>query len=311
MSELEYKMSQCSEIKSLGNKDNMSFEGYLAVFGNVDSCGDVIEKGAFLRTLNELKEENKTLFVIENHGGWGLTSTDYTPIGFFEDIYEDEYGLKVKGKLYSNDKGKSIYIMLKESPKGAIGMSIGYSARGYRWASENRGEKDEKGAVRYLTDIDLREGSIVTFPANDKAVITDVKSMAMKKREIERVLKENGFSNKDAATITAIVSRYVDSKSVTGFSYDEIKKVNEAHSILQKAYSDLGSLLGIDTNSNEEIKSAVKTNGNTLLIDDKDSQELHGNEVKSLLDVINDAKETIQNNELLFAIDSAKNSLKM
>ena len=204
---LENKICSQPEIKTSKETGEMTFQGYLAVFGNVDSYGDVIVKGAFEKSIKEIEAEGKTLFILENHGGYGLSSSDNTPLGFYTSLKEDDYGLFVEGKLYSTDRGKNAYIMLKESPKGSIGMSIGYRVRKQRWASETPKEAAVDGVERYLLDIELREGSIVTFPANEKARVVDVKSEALKKREFETVLKENGFSAKEAVKICSLASK--------------------------------------------------------------------------------------------------------
>jgi hypothetical protein len=57
-----------------------------------------------------------------------------------------------------------------------------------------------------LTNIDLWEVSIVTFPANQKAVITDVKAFAEKKREWEAAFREGGLSRADSLKAVAVLS---------------------------------------------------------------------------------------------------------
>lgn len=298
MAELEYKVSSYAEIKDFTSKDDMTFEGYLAVFGNVDEVGDVIEKGAFQKCIEKYKQRKPedTIFVLWNHGGWGASSCDYVPVGFFEMLGEDDFGLRVKAKIFSNDMGKNTHIILKEAPLGSISMSIGYKVRGMRWASENHGEKDEQGAIRYLTDIDLFEGSLTIFPANKKARITDVKSIALKKREIENCLKENGYSAKQAVTITALLSRYIDGQDErkSQVSQTEKKQVEEAFNVLQNTVNKLNSILG------KENEQYVPENV------DKDNTE-----TKTLIDALNQATANIEKSNILFTINKAKNAIKM
>lgn len=304
---MENKICLNQDIKASGTYNDMTFEGYLAVFGNIDSYGDVIEKGAFKRSINELKENNKTIFILENHGGWGTSSTDYTPLGFFEKLEEDDYGLKVKGKLFSNDKGKNIYTMLKEAPRGSMGMSIGYCVRGERMPSP----RDEKGISRFLTDVDLREGSIVTFPANDKARILDVKSEALKKRELEKVLKDNGYSVKESVAISSILSKHIFKSEEQQVNDTQIKS---AYEILQKACADLANVLGVKS---EQTETPVQTNivqtnpvqsvqtetAQTKSVEDDEASE-------SILKAVEEAKSALQASTLLDAIERAKKSLK-
>lgn len=66
-----------------------SFEGYAATFGNVDSYGDTIMKGAFIDTL-KINGMPK-MFV--------LHKSDELPIGKWISAIEDDKGLYVKGEL--------------------------------------------------------------------------------------------------------------------------------------------------------------------------------------------------------------------
>ena len=50
----------------------MTFKGYGAIFGNVDSYGDVIVQGAFKRTLRDAKRDNNLPAMLLQHGGWGM-----------------------------------------------------------------------------------------------------------------------------------------------------------------------------------------------------------------------------------------------
>lgn len=286
MSEKEFKSLSAREIKVVSADGNeMAFEGYLAVFGNIDSYGDVIEKGAFSRSINELKASEKTLFILENHGGWGMSSTDDTPLGFFESLSEDNYGLYVKGKLFSNDKGKNAYIMLKEAPKGSMGMSIGYRVRGMKWAGKIPGDKDDKGVVRYLTDIDLKEGSIVTFPANDKARITDVKSEALRKREFETILKNSGYSAKEAVKICSIASNYyVKNDSV---QYDD-SKLLEVCQALEATCNELKSLIG--NKQSEPVATQAQEPVNTVEENAKQDDTSAEDSVKALQSMVDEMK---------------------
>jgi hypothetical protein len=64
----------------------------------------------------------------------------------------------------------------------------------------NEADYDEKGR-RHIKSGNLMEFSLVTFPANQQAVIQSVKEV--NEREIERVLREAGVSRAMAKTIVA------------------------------------------------------------------------------------------------------------
>lgn len=159
------------EVKALGEEG--SFEGYGSIFGNLDSYGDVVTKGAFLKSIKEKGNKIKLL--------WQHKSDQ--PIGVWESIEEDEKGLKMKGRLLlSVQQGREAWELLKA---GALsGLSIGYQTV----------KEDYKDGIRYLKEIRLLETSIVTFPANTEANVTTVKSLFEDLTEEDRI-KVVGFIN--------------------------------------------------------------------------------------------------------------------
>lgn len=176
------------EIKLAG--DDGTVEGYGSVFGVRDNYDDVIAAGAFLQSLKEHKSQGTMPAMLWQH------SSD-CPIGVWTEMAEDAKGLRIKGQLALDTvKGKEAYALLK---MGAInGLSIGFVSK--QWAYDRDSE------VRTLTEIDLWEVSLVTFPANEKARITNVKSTdeLSTPKVAERILRDAGFSKHDA---TAFISR--------------------------------------------------------------------------------------------------------
>ena len=175
----------------------MSFTGYGAVFGNVDSYGDVIEAGAFSKFLADVKSGNQPWpAMLSQHGGWQMSAEDMTPIGVWTDFAEDGHGLKVAGQLADTPRGLEMYKLMKMSPRPAIdGMSIGYIAK--EWEPRSKPE-DPK---RKLKRIDLIEVSIVTRPANGKARVESVKN-DWTERDFERLLtRDAGLSRNDALVV--------------------------------------------------------------------------------------------------------------
>ena len=150
----------------------MTFTGYGAVFGNVDSYGDVIVKGAFRETLREAKKSKQFPSMLLQHGGWGMDSESLMPVGIWTDMEEDDIGLKLSGKLANTVRGKEAHTLLTMKPRPALnGLSIGYRVKEF-----TLGTKPDEPR-RTLKKIDLHEVSLVTFPANPKARIQSVKSI--------------------------------------------------------------------------------------------------------------------------------------
>ena len=176
------------EIKAV-NADG-TVEGYGSVFGVRDNYDDVIAKGAFIQSLKDHKAAGTMPAMLWQHDA-------DKPIGVWTEMVEDEKGLRIKGQLAMETvNGKEAHALLK---MGAInGLSIGFMSK--QWAYDRETE------VRTLTEIDLWEVSLVTFPANEKARVTNVKSAdeLQAPKDAEKALRDAGFSKSDA---TAFVSR--------------------------------------------------------------------------------------------------------
>jgi HK97 family phage prohead protease len=141
-------------------KDDGTFEGYGSVFGVVDSYNEVVAPGAFAGSLDEHKAKGRMPALLWQH-------RMSEPIGVYTQMAEDKTGLYVQGRLVlESARGAEAYALLKA---GALsGLSIGYM--------ERKVEEDKTTGIRTLTDLDLWEVSLVTFPANDEARVSDVKT---------------------------------------------------------------------------------------------------------------------------------------
>ena len=174
-----------SEIKTSGQG---VFSGYGSIFGNEDQGNDIVQKGAFTKSLNT-RPASKVKMLFQH-------KTD-EPIGVFEDIREDEKGLFVKGRLaLGTQKGRETYELLK---LGALdGMSIGFRAD-----PKKQGYNENKRGVRTLKEVDLMEISLVTFPMNEEALVQSVKGNSKNIREWEDILREVGGLSRTESKIGA------------------------------------------------------------------------------------------------------------
>ena len=134
------------------------FSGYAAVFGNVDSGGDIIEPGAFTKTIAEGWERVKIL---------ALHNDCWLPIGRPLELREDSNGLYIKAKVSDTSMGRDIKVLLKDGV--LTELSIGYDPVVFDY--------DENG-IRHLREVKLWEVSVVTWAMNPEAVITDYKQAA-------------------------------------------------------------------------------------------------------------------------------------
>lgn len=194
---IEYTNCGLIELKFDGGGDavtGMKFQGYGAVFGNVDKGGDMIEPGAFAGFLADMRSgKQEWPAMLSQHGAMGLTSQDLTPVGIWHDLAEDGKGLMTEGEFADTERGVELYKLGKMKPRPAItGLSIGYIAK----ESTPRTMPDEPR--RRLKRIDLIEISPVTFPMNGKARISSVKSID-NERDLELwLMRDAGLSRKEA-----------------------------------------------------------------------------------------------------------------
>lgn len=198
---IEYTSCGLIELKFDGGGDvatGMRFEGYGAVFGNIDKGGDVIEPGAFADYLADMRKgKQEWPAMLSHHGAMGLTAQDMTPVGIWHDLAEDGKGLKTAGEFADTERGTELYKLGKMKPRPALnGLSIGYVAK----ESVPRSKPDEPR--RRLKRIDLFEISPVTFPMNGKARMTGIKSMGNTERDYERwLMQDAGLSRREARVV--------------------------------------------------------------------------------------------------------------
>ena len=174
-------------------------EGYASLFNERDQGGDVVQAGAYTKSLSGMANANRRVKMLWQHDPG-------QPIGVWDEVKEDGRGLWVKGRILTAvEKGREALALLTE---GAIdGLSIGY-----RTVSAVRGAKGE----RLLTELDIWEVSMVTFPMLQTARIDAVKASGLTERELERVL-----------TRDAGLSRAVAQRLMAG-GYDAIKAMRDA-----------------------------------------------------------------------------------
>lgn len=128
-------------------REGAEIAGYASLFGAADQGGDVVQAGAYARSLAQLAAQGRSVKMLWQH--------DPTrPIGVWDEVREDGRGLLVKGRLLLDvQAAREAHSLLRA---GAIdGLSIGYRTV--------RSEKSASGG-RLLHEIELWEVSLVTFP---------------------------------------------------------------------------------------------------------------------------------------------------
>ena len=153
----------------ISEDDEGIIRGYASTFGNVDTGGDVVMRGAFKDT------------IAANDGKFPILADHDSrkQIGINLNAREDEVGLYVEGRLdiENNQTARERYSMAKIAIENGmkVGLSIGYRIESY----STEIIEDDDGSRREIWKLErlsLSEYSIVTFPMNQAATVVDVKS---------------------------------------------------------------------------------------------------------------------------------------
>jgi HK97 family phage prohead protease len=157
-----YKASPMGEIADIDEKMGI-VKGYGSYFGNKDSDGDVIAKGAYQKTIKENGERVRYLWQHKMD----------KPIGKIKEMYEDDKGLMFVAEIPKTTLGNDALELMKagivtENSVGILPI-----------------QKQMKDGFREITEVKLYEISAVTLAANDQAKILDVKG----KMDIENEFK--------------------------------------------------------------------------------------------------------------------------
>ena len=153
MNKLIFKQSPIGELIDADSKAGI-VKGYASVFGNVDSDGDIITKGAYQKTIKENGYRVKYLYQHDMD----------KPLGKMVHLEEDQNGLMFEARIPKTQLGKDVIELMKagvitENSVGILPIQKQMNENGYR----------------EINEVKLFEVSAVTLAANDAALILDVK----------------------------------------------------------------------------------------------------------------------------------------
>ena len=186
--QVAFKMDEVDE-------DANVFKGYASTY-DLDKGGDIIVRGAFDKTLQDNANQVKILWQHKQD----------SPIGKPSVMRADDNGLYIEGKVSDTTLGRDAKILMKD---GVINsMSIGFITK----------ESDyNQDGIRLIKELELVEFSLVTYPMNEKAIITQIKN-ALDPRELEHILREAGYTKSQAAKMAC-----VSIKSLREAELDEVE----------------------------------------------------------------------------------------
>lgn len=177
--------------------------GYFASFGNKDSDGDIIVKGAFSKTILENGPDSAKPRI--KH----LLNHDVTkPLAKLMVLREDVKGLYYESKVGSHTLGQD-YIKMVES--GLITEhSIGFMTI----------KEDRKADANYMLELKLMEGSSLTgWGANSETPLTGMKSLSVATIN-ERIKALDKFCRNTTATDETIDLLLIEIKQLQQYIID-------------------------------------------------------------------------------------------
>ena len=177
-------------IKSFEMKANEVGEisGFFSTYEKTpDSYGDIIESGAFTGTLERRKATGHPFPLCFNH--------DFDKIiGVVDSVEEKENGPFIKAHFLDTELAQDVRKFVQS---GAVyQFSFAYDVLKRRDPTD---EEAKSGVTNVLQEVEVFEISVVTVPANQNAIVTDVKSVEPETKSGRR------NSQKDADTIKSAI----------------------------------------------------------------------------------------------------------
>lgn len=161
------------DVKAL-SAETGEIEGYGSVFDVVDSYGEVVKSTAFDRSLAEARSSGRMPAMLWQH-------RQDEPIGVWTEMAVDTRGLRVKGRLLLEGEPLAQRALAHLKNGSVSGLSIGY-------ISQTLGANG-----RDILDLELKEVSLVTIPANSEARVDRVKRFNCA-RDIADTLRAGGMT---------------------------------------------------------------------------------------------------------------------
>lgn len=171
------------KVKAVGTDDALDegvFEAIVSVFGNVDTYGDRVMKGAFTDTLAEWEASGDPIPVYWSHR---MDDPDFN-IGHVLDVKETDEGLWVKAQIdLEGPKAQQVYRLLKG--RRVTQFSFAYDVEAYRVVKD----AEDEDSVWELTKLKLYEVGPTPIGANQETELLSVKAAGHHASHLAAALK--------------------------------------------------------------------------------------------------------------------------
>jgi HK97 family phage prohead protease len=144
-------------------------------------------------------------------------AADAIPVGEWSSVEFTEEGMVAQGRIYTNTTaGKDIYTVMKESPNMFGGVSVAAYADEYQMVNA-MGEPDQgEEAYFQITKGGLREVSIVMYPNNPEASVSQLEFFradgSADLKILESALRDVGLSKSDAVAAASTFKKVLEQR---------------------------------------------------------------------------------------------------
>ena len=175
----QYQTKNATEIKDI-DSENRSVAIYLSKFDVIDSDFDVIKRGAFTKSIREHgvdSPSNRKIAFLRHHD-W------MQQIGKFTRLEEDNVGLFAIGYLGNSTAGNDAWNDYNDGIIREHSIGFRYIADKIKFIED---ASIEIGGFYQINELQLWEGSAVTFGANDQTNVVEIMKSENKHEHIQRI----------------------------------------------------------------------------------------------------------------------------
>lgn len=133
-----------------------------------DAAGDIVKKGAFAASIAAIEREGRTIPFMFNHDSGNIRSY----IGIVTHLAEDDHGLFFEAVFDDTEEAQRARTLVKDGRLGKF--SFAYDVLDQESIRLPDGRK-----VNELRMLDLKEISLVMYPANRDTSVTEVKKQML------------------------------------------------------------------------------------------------------------------------------------